>query len=92
MIKAILDPQFRPMALETRNFNADVANAASQKIAVSIVRNEGYTETIKMDVFDDGVNDERNCAYIERIVKTLFECRGLTYGGGKTDRKAYKEM
>ena len=28
----------------------------------------------------------------ERIVKTLFERRGLTYGGGKTDRKAYKEM
>ena len=79
MIKAILDPQFRPMALETRNFNADVANAASQKIAVSIVRNEGYTETIKMDVFADGVNDERNCAYIERIVKTLL----WAYGGYK---------
>ncbi len=28
----------------------------------------------------------------ERIVKTLFERKGLTYGGGKTDRKAYKEM
>jgi len=79
MIKAILDPQFRPMALETRNFNADVANAASQQIAVSIVRNEGYTETIKMNVFADGVNDERNCAYIERIVKTLL----WAYGGYK---------
>ncbi len=78
-IKAILDPQFRPMALETRNFNADVAKATSQKIAVSIVRNEGYTETIKLDVFADGVNDERNCAYIERIVKTLL----WAYGGYK---------
>ena len=28
----------------------------------------------------------------ECIVKTLFECKGLTYGDGKTDRKAYKEM
>lgn len=28
----------------------------------------------------------------ERIVKTLFERKGLTYGGGKTDRKAYKKM
>lgn len=28
----------------------------------------------------------------ERIVKTLFERKGLTYGGGTTDRKAYKEM
>ena len=77
--KAILDPQFRPMALETRNFNADVAKAASQKIAVSIVRNEGYTETLKMDVFADGTNDERNFAYIERIVKTLL----WAYGGYK---------
>ena len=25
-------------------------------------------------------------------MKTLFERKGLTYGGGKTDRKAYKEM
>ena len=28
----------------------------------------------------------------ECIVKTLFERKGLTYGGGKTDRKYYKEM
>ena len=76
-IKAILDPQFRPMALETRSFNADVAKAASQKIAISIVRNEGYTESIQLDVFADGVDDARNCAYIERIVKTLL----WAYGG-----------
>ncbi|MGN0803307.1 MAG: ROK family protein [Candidatus Faecivicinus sp.] len=78
-IKAILDPQFRPMALETRSFNADVAKAASQKIAISIVRNEGYTESIQLDVFADGVDDARNCAYIERIVKTLL----WAYGGYK---------
>ena len=76
-IKAILDPQFRPMALETRSFNADVAKAASQKIAISIVRNEGYTESIQLNVFADGVDDARNCAYIERIVKTLL----WAYGG-----------
>lgn len=28
----------------------------------------------------------------ERIIRTLFERKGLIYGGGKTDRKAYKEM
>lgn len=28
----------------------------------------------------------------ECIVKTLFERKGLTYGGGKTDRNAYKKM
>ncbi|MGN0587779.1 MAG: cobyric acid synthase [Oscillospiraceae bacterium] len=28
----------------------------------------------------------------ERIVKTLYSRKGLSYGGGKTDRKAYKEM
>ena len=56
-IKAILDPHFRPMALETRNFNADVAKTEAQKIAISIVRNEGYTETLTVDVFADGVND-----------------------------------
>jgi len=77
--KAILDPQFRPMALETRNFKAEVAAAASQKIAVSVVRNNDYAETLTMDVFADGVNDEKNFAYIERIVKTLL----WAYGGYK---------
>ncbi len=28
----------------------------------------------------------------ERIVKTLYARKGISYGGGKTDRKAYKEM
>lgn len=28
----------------------------------------------------------------ERIVKVLFERKGIEYSGGKTDRKAYKEM
>lgn len=28
----------------------------------------------------------------ERIVKTLYNRKGLPYGGGKTDRRAYKEM
>ncbi len=76
-IKAMLDPQFHPMALEMRSFRQDVANAASQKLTVSITRNEDYTETMSMDIFSDGVNDERNCAYVERIVKTML----WAYGG-----------
>ena len=76
-IRAVLDPQFRPMALETRNFNRDVAAAPHQPIAVSIVRNDGYTETMRMDVFREGDCDARNLAYVERIVKTLL----WTYGG-----------
>ena len=50
-----------------------------QRIAISVVRNDGYTETISMDVFRDGVDDARNYAYVERIVKTML----WAYGGYK---------
>lgn len=76
-IKAILDPQFRPMALETRAFQEEVAKASHQKIAVSVVRDDDLAETLTMDVYQDGVNDARNFEYIERIVKTLL----WAYGG-----------
>ena len=79
-IQAMLDPQFRPMALETRAFREAVAASAQpQRIAISVVRNDGYTETISMDVFRDGVDDARNYAYVERIVKTML----WAYGGYK---------
>ena len=78
-IKAPLDLGFYPMVKFVDEFNADVAKSEKQVIAVSVIRNQGYTHTIKMDVFADGVNDERNCAYIERIVKTLL----WAYGGYK---------
>ena len=79
-IKAILDPQFRPMALETRAFREAVAASdRPQRIAISVVRNDDYTETIYMDVFRDGADDARNYAYVERIVKTML----WAYGGYK---------
>ncbi|MBP1559917.1 MAG: cobyric acid synthase [Oscillospiraceae bacterium] len=33
-----------------------------------------------------------SAAVSERIVKTLYSRKGLAYGGGKTDRRVYKEM
>ena len=33
-----------------------------------------------------------NSEVSERIVKTLFSRKGIAYSGGKTDRRAYKEM
>ncbi|MGN0577068.1 MAG: cobyric acid synthase [Ruminiclostridium sp.] len=37
-----------------------------------------------------GIFDSQEAS--ERIVRTLFERKGIAYNGGKTDRKAYKEM
>ncbi len=43
----------------------------------AIERNHGYCEVETLDVFPDGVDDARNCAIIERLVKTLL----WVYGG-----------
>ncbi len=78
-IKAPLDLGFYPMVKYVDEFNADVAKSEKQSIAVSVIRNQGYTHTLKMDVFKDGVDDERNCKVVERIVKTFL----WVYGGYK---------
>ena len=78
-IKAPLDLGFYPMVKFVDEFNADVAKSEKQLIAVSVIRNQGYTHTLKMDVFKDGIDDERNCKVVERIVKTFL----WVYGGYK---------
>jgi len=78
-VKAPYDPGFYPMVKFVDEFNADVAKSEKQTIAVSVIRNQGYTHTVKMDVFKDGIDDERNCKVVERIVKTFL----WVYGGYK---------
>ena len=71
-IKATYDPDFLPIVKYIEQFEADVAAGKHKPIAISVVRNKGYVHTIKLDVFEDGVNDDRNCVVVERIVKTLL--------------------
>lgn len=78
-VKAVYDPGFLPMVKYVDEYASDVQKAEHQKIAISVVRNQGYTHTLKMDAFKDGVADERNCKVVERIVKTFL----WVYGGYK---------
>lgn len=76
-VKAILDEQFLPMSVVYRDFEAEVAKAGGQDIAVSIERNKGYVSTFKTKIFKDGVGkDEENFKFIERLAKSLLWVRG----------------
>ena len=76
-VKAVLDPAFQPMSVLLRDYSAAVQAAKSQKLIVSIVRNQGYTSSYAMDVFADGTgHDEENIRVIERVVKTLLWIKG----------------
>ena len=76
-VKAVLDPAFQPMSVLLRDYSAAVRAAKSQKLVVSIVRNQGYTSSYAMDVFADGTgHDEENIRVIERVVKTLLWIKG----------------
>ena len=76
-IKATLDPQFQPMSVVMRDYNASVAQTANEPLVIGIVRNKGYISAFKTAVYAEGTgHDEENCRYIERIVKTMLWVRG----------------
>ena len=75
--RAKLDPGFLPMEQVLRAYERDVRAGEHVRLTVSIERNHGYCEVETLDVFPDGVDDARNCAVIERLVKTLL----WVYGG-----------
>ena len=76
VVKAPYDPNFAPMELIARAYQKAVAYAESQMVAVAVVRNQGYTSTLRMKIFKDGTNDELNNCVMDRIVKTLLWARG----------------
>ena len=76
-VKAKLDPDFLPMELMLRQYEADLHAGVHVPFMVAIERNQGYCEVTSIDVFPDGVDDARNCAVVERVVKTLL----WIYGG-----------
>ena len=76
---APLDKQFQPMELVLREYEADVAANAHQKLYLALERSDGCIERYDMDIFADGVDDARSCGIVERFVKTIL----WTVGGWK---------
>ncbi len=80
MIKAILDPQFQPMAKVVAEYQKNVKATGGVPMVIAVERNKGYISTYKMDIYADGTgHDEENYGVAERIVKTLL----WLYGGYK---------
>ena len=76
-VKAVLDPQFQPMSVVLRDYNAAVAAAENQPLVIGIVRNKGYVSAFKTIIYKDGTgHDEENIRFIERIVKTMLWVKG----------------
>ena len=73
-----LDPNFKPIILELKKFNQDVLNyGKSNKITIAVRRQQGYVHSKTIDVFPDGVNDQRNILIVERYIKSvLWICGG----------------
>lgn len=78
MIKAILDPQFQPMAVVLDEYAAAVAKAEkTNTLTIGIERNKGYVSTYALEIYSDGTgHDEENYGIVERIIKTMLWMRG----------------
>lgn len=89
MIKAVLDPQFQPMAKVVADYQARVKEAGGVPAVIAIERNKGYVSTYEMNIYEDGTgHDEENYDVVERIVKTLL----WVYGGYKVTVAGSKKI
>lgn len=74
---AKLDPQFRPMSVEYREFVEGAKAANGERLVIGIERNNGFISTFETTVYPEGTGkDEENLNMIERIVKSLLWVRG----------------
>nr|SIP63104.1 hypothetical protein [uncultured bacterium] len=83
-VPAPLDPGFRPLEIETRAYEKDVAaSGKGVDFGVLIVRNQGYCDHYQMKIFPDGA-DARTVPLLDRVIKTLLWARGgyriVTFG------------
>ena len=63
---ALLDPNFQPMELVLREYEALVAASEHQKLTLALERHNQYCETFSFDILKDGVDDAKNNAIVER--------------------------
>lgn len=92
MRKPILEPEFKPAIVEMRKFAQDVQKDKHITLGVAIKRNGGYVYRRDLEVFADGIDDERNIFIVERYVKTLLWVVGgyeIHLSGSK---KIYEQM
>ena len=89
MIKAILDPQFQPMAKVVADYQKNVQAVGGVPMVIAVERNKGYIATYNMNIYKDGTgHDEENYDVAERIVKTLL----WLYGGYKVTVAGSKKI
>ena len=83
-VPAPLDPGFRPLEVEARAYEKDVAaSGKGVPFGVLIVRNQGYCDHYQMKIFPDG-EDKRTVPLLDRVIKTQLWARGgyriVTFG------------
>ena len=68
-----LDKDFRPAIVELRKFNEDVLKSGNlNHLIIAVERNNGYIYRKELDIFADGIDDERNIFIVERLVKSIL--------------------
>ena len=73
MIKPVLEPEFKPAIVELRNFFSDVKKSKHSKhLVIAVERDNGYVYRKEFDIFEDGIDDERNTFIVERLIKCIL--------------------
>ncbi|MCQ2776150.1 MAG: ROK family protein [Bacilli bacterium] len=73
MFLPILEPEFKGAIFEFRKFVNDVKAAdKKQHLIVAVERNDGFIYRKEFDIFEEGVDDERNIFITERTIKSIL--------------------
>ena len=69
----VLDKDFMPAIVELRKFKEDVLKSGNvNHLIIAVERNNGYVYRQELEVYKDGINDEKNIFIVERLIKSIL--------------------
>ncbi len=72
----MIDKKFMPLSKEFEKFCKDVKKSGGRRAALSLERNDGLCYRKDLEIFNEGVDDERNYLIVERIFKSMLWVAG----------------
>ncbi len=69
----VLDKDFMPAIVELRKFKEDILKSGNvNHLIIAVERNNGYVYRQELEVYKDGINDEKNIFIVERLIKSIL--------------------
>ena len=72
IFKPVLDKNFKPMAVEFKNFTEEAKKSDNHLLEICVERNDGYNYIFSFPVFSGKAELDRNIKMADRIIKSIL--------------------